>query len=68
MCVFVAMKMYARVCVRVKNVVHCASTMAIFDVKIVSSVYIFEMDFIICLAARFKFDTKTHFYYVDCVQ
>lgn len=29
--------------------------------KLYPSFYIFKMDFIVCLCARFKFDTKTHF-------
>lgn len=47
-----------------KNVVHCASTMAIFNVQILSSFYIFKMDFI--MFVRDSNSLLKHIYYVDC--
>lgn len=52
------------VCVCEKNVVHCASTMAIFNVQIVSSFYIFKMDFI--MFVRDSNSIIKHIYNVDC--
>lgn len=52
------------VCVCEKNVVHCASTMAIFNVQIVSNFYIFKMDFI--MFVRDSNSIIKYIYYVEC--